>query len=74
MQLTFLSMNIDKLFHVERPRVMMIKLLYRKCAWAKMFHYFNRFFPFLVSLIYVLAIYIYIYIYIYVYMYIYIYI
>lgn len=61
MQLTFLSMNIDKLFHVERPRIMMIKLLYWKCAWAKMFHYFNRFLPFLVSLMYVLAIYIYIY-------------
>lgn len=32
MQLAFLSMNIDKLFHVEGPRIIMIKLLYRKCA------------------------------------------
>lgn len=32
MRLTFLSVNIDKLFHVEGPRIITIKLLYSKCA------------------------------------------
>ena len=47
MQLAFLSMNIDKLFHGEGPGIIMLKLLHKKCAWAKRLHYFNWFFPFL---------------------------